>query len=269
MPSVTSVTRGCCIGIVLSVSVGVALSCGGVKEAERYGQREGVDSGSDAASRPDAWISASHFSLDSQTSQLQSGLSSADAHVSAGRSDATVDSSLEGQSLHSLCGGSPPVVGAHCSPEGIECEYGADPQVACDILAECVGSAWAVLQTPSSTGCETTNPPRCPATYSAVLSESSCPTDEDCYYAEARCYCGCGGELFSLCSSDSGMPALYWGCDAPPVGTSECPVPRPRIGSPCDHGSPGPACSYAACAGGVALVCADYRWQVGQPSCPP
>src|SRR5271170_4379286 len=53
-----------------------------------------------------------------------------------------------------------------CSAEGLACEYGNDPDVRCDTLTTCTAGMWVGMRT--SDGCDTTNPPGCPATYDAI-----------------------------------------------------------------------------------------------------
>jgi hypothetical protein len=192
-----------------------------------------------------------------------------DATVNVAASDATRDVPLYDVAGDPSCPLALPVAGQACASSGLDCEYGSDPELDCDTLMRCSNGAWMTAQTPLPGVCATVNPALCAEQYGDITPMQACPAEMDCYYSEARCYCGCGGELFSLCESNNPSPALYWGCDTPSTATPSCPVPRPRVGSACSQLSPGPTCDYGACIGGIALVCANHRWQQPIPSCPP
>jgi hypothetical protein len=153
------------------------------------------------------------------------------------------------------CPGQAPNVGDSC--EGtLECEYGSDPDVRCDVVVVCKGGQWA-NEFPAREACATTNPATCPASFSDVGKTCS-PVDITCVYPEARCSCSthCGPLGFI----GDGGPIAEWCClDAPP-STPGCPSPRPRVGSACTAAS-SVTCDYGFCEGNVALQCDDGSWQ--------
>ena len=92
-------------------------------------------------------------------------------------------------------------------------------------------------------------------------SSSTCTTigNAQCDYPEARCSCAtqCGLE---------GRPEAFWCCPDAPSGTTGCPSPRPRLGSPCT--GEGTICDYGGCGGNVTLACKGSTWQPTTIGCP-
>ncbi len=157
----------------------------------------------------------------------------------------------EGGGTGPACPVSPPPLGGACLTLGLECEYGSDPNPACDQLVQCTSSGWQ-----SAGGPTTCTGGTCPATYAQVPVGQSCvPTNLTCDYPEGTCICSLGTGPIGT--------SPHWICWP---ATSGCPSPRPRIGSPC--GQPGLSCDYGACAGGVELECKDGTWQQALTPCP-
>jgi len=158
-----------------------------------------------------------------------------------------------------------PPASASCATAGLTCEFGDDPSVSCDTVLTCTNGAWVVTQPAPVDPCPTANSAACPAAYPDVTQGVSCSTQVDCYYPEARC--SCDVQCFDLCPEpvDGGPNLKKWGCDVPPAPTT-CPIPRPRIGSPCTV--PSESCDYGACRGNVAIQCTDGIWQELEVGCP-
>jgi hypothetical protein len=142
-------------------------------------------------------------------------------------------------------------VRSSCSGD-VECEYGSDPDVACDAVATCMSGAWSVKPAPSP-ACSTTSTPGCPSTYAALSQETTCSSvGASCFYPEARCGCSTHCEMF-------GRDMPFWCCPDAPPGAG-CPSPRPRLGSPCAL-MDGGVCDYGGCSGNVMLICTGGVWQ--------
>jgi hypothetical protein len=120
-----------------------------------------------------------------------------------------------------------PSEGVPCAPSGFLCEYGDDPQSACNTLVQCGDAGWVLQKPPTGSVCPTTLPAECPLSYSAALDSGiACPTTVFvCRYPQGTCACEGTPEL----------PTLE--CGSPP--SSNCPATRPRYGSSCstDSGS--------------------------------
>jgi hypothetical protein len=125
------------------------------------------------------------------------------------------------------CPSSAPRAGKPCAPSGFLCEYGDDPQAACNTLVQCGDAGWVLLSPPAGTVCPTTLPAECPLSYSAALDSGiACPaTVFVCRYPQGTCACEGTAELPTL---ECGLPS-----------SSNCPATRPRYGSSCstDSGS--------------------------------
>ncbi len=146
---------------------------------------------------------------------------------------------------HASCPSSPPAASSSCTAVGLACEYGKDPNVACNQVFQCASSGWTLQTNP---GCATGG--QCPASYAAVPQNGSCqPVDLECSYPQGLCICSDGGG-----PARAGGPE--WSCFAPVAG---CPNPRPAVGSACTEA--GLQCNYGACFGGVELQCVDGTWQ--------
>jgi hypothetical protein len=134
---------------------------------------------------------------------------------------------------------------------GLQCEYGTNPNPACNTDYTCGATGWSYP--PHGPICPTGT---CPASYSAVPQGKSCtPAGLDCSYPEGQCNCA---ETLPV---STGGPV--WQCATPAPG---CPSPRPDIGSACTQ--TGLECDYGACTGGVMLQCKDGYWQEVVTPCP-
>lgn len=118
------------------------------------------------------------------------------------------------------CPPTAPAPGTPCGPPSqVPCEYGDDPNMACNTLVQCTAGGWMVqgvfgdpqgsCPTPASV---------CPPSYpGAADGGGECPSSEQgfsCVYPEGVCAC------FGA-----------WSCDPFP---NQCPATRPRAGTPCD-----------------------------------
>jgi hypothetical protein len=145
----------------------------------------------------------------------------------------------------------PPSGGTPCPSVGLECEYGNNPNPACNDIETCEQNGWS-YPTPGP-ACPTGT---CPATYADVPQGKACtPLGLDCAYAEGQC--NCDTEI------ESANQNPVWLCTTPAAG---CPDPRPTIGSACNQ--PNLDCDYGACTGGIELGCLDGTWQVEGTACP-
>jgi hypothetical protein len=148
-----------------------------------------------------------------------------------------------------FCPSTLPTSDAACSPVGLVCEYGSNPNSQCDMLYGCTSSGWSDETTKSA--CPTTE---CPASYASVSGPSQ---DHPCTVNGAECSYPTQGTC--LCTSDpGGLPTTggpLWECTA---ATAMCPSPRPRLGSACS--TEGASCDYGACTGGIEIVCKGGYW---------
>jgi hypothetical protein len=145
----------------------------------------------------------------------------------------------------------PPIGGNPCPEVGLQCEYGTNPNPACNDIETCESNGWS-YPTPGPACPQGT----CPALYSEVSQGADCsPQGLDCSYAQGQCNCDQEPE--------SANQNPVWLCSTPASG---CPNPRPRIGAPCSQSSL--YCDYGACTGGIALQCTDGTWQEGATACP-
>lgn len=150
---------------------------------------------------------------------------------------------------------------AACSQEGLQCEYGTDPNAGCNPIYECKSGAFKLstsVEQPKT--CPTPSWPKenkCPATYATVPVGQACVDDGlECAYAKG--ICACAG------SAGGPVTTLRWVCPAP---GDKCPDDRPHAGSACD--AEGRSCSYGACAyrGGVVEKCSGGIWQIDAVAC--
>lgn len=190
-----------------------------------------------------------------------------------GGSTASIGGDDSGAGPGPACGGDAPVV-VPCPPDvpvaetacttdfRLTCEYGAQLDARCDVLAHCQGGAWSLTGPSPSAICPSpANSAACPGALDLVPRGGPCQaTDDECTYPDGRCVC------VPLPSAPS---SAAWVCDDPAPG---CPQPRPRLGSACDEGQ------YAECGygelgqcempGGVMLECDSGYWTIGNPICP-
>jgi hypothetical protein len=156
-----------------------------------------------------------------------------------------------------------PAAGEGCFDGGFVCEYGDSPNPYCNKLFECkadaVGAVGAWASAPSGGVCPPAGP-ACPSSWGAVQGMKKCSeNDETCAYSEGTC----------LCTSDpGGLPiedGPVWQCTP---ATTDCPSPRPKLGTPCTIPS-STECDYGQCNGGVGEQCVDGYWQLAMAiGCP-
>lgn len=196
-----------------------------------------------------------------------------DSTVDGGGSSGTsVDGSSGGSSssggLSSACPASAPTLGAACSTIGVDCEYGADPNVSCRTIVECAATGWVspTVQRGGSVTCPTPpQPAACPGSLAATTGTCSAAGTR-CVFAEgASCTCEvyCGSQYPVGHTCDAGTPTT-WVCGGAPAG---CPAQRPRYGSTC--GQEGQTCSYSEPNDCTTpdLVCTSGTWRVQSVGC--
>ncbi len=179
------------------------------------------------------------------------------------------DGSVNDGGVTGKCPANVPQNGAPCSPEGFSCEYGSSQLTMCNVIARCESGAWSIPVPPPGPPppeCTDKNSPKCPSTFASVPVGKSCSADypTHCNYPEGECACTVDmGGPFPL----DAAAVAKWYCGKPqnPI----CPVPRPKIGSPCSA----PAsvqCDYGACVlpGGTVLQCEGGYWQETPWACP-
>ena len=154
------------------------------------------------------------------------------------------------------CPSALPTQGSACSKLGAWCEYGSDPNLNCNAIAQCTSSGWQI-STPVP-GCPTpTNPSACPATFSSVPVGQHCGdlVGTTCDYPQG--FCGCNVPVSGPYPEDASAVAT-WMCDAPEPG---CPMPRPKLGTVCSQ--EGLQCDYSSCTlpTGTSVVCQNGAWQ--------
>jgi hypothetical protein len=154
------------------------------------------------------------------------------------------------------CPSSPPAEGSSCSSPNLYCEWGNDPNMSCNTIAQCVGGQWMV-QKPSGQCPTPPNPSACPATFASVPVGQHCGdlVGTTCEYPQG--FCGCAVPSGGPYPEDASAVAT-WICDAPQAG---CPMPRPKLGTACSQ--PGLQCDYSPCSlpTGASLVCQNGAWQ--------
>jgi hypothetical protein len=156
-----------------------------------------------------------------------------------------------------------PSAGAACSPTGLQCEYGTDPNVGCNTVEECKTGQGFQPVTFSATPKDCPTPThatenKCPATYQLVPSGATCNDDGlECAYPEGICACTRGSGPITNVSN--------WACPSPANG---CPKVRPHVGSPCPSNLQ--VCNYGECTyrGGVNLRCEGGAWIHIATTCP-
>lgn len=176
--------------------------------------------------------------------------------------DEANDAALDG-GLVSACPSTPPANNASCAPSGLQCEYGSDPNVGCNIVDECSAQGFeeAQIVTKPRT-CPTPTFPqenKCAASYAAVPVGTACADEGlECAYPEGICAC---------VKANVGPigPTPKWTCPTPGAG---CPQARPRIGAAC--ASEGQSCNYGECTypGGANLKCTQGIWSHASTPCP-
>lgn len=167
--------------------------------------------------------------------------------------------------LSSACPSQPPAASSACGSQGVECEYGNDPSIACETIARCDSTGWTVTP-PSTQGCPTPPlGPTCPATFASVVEGASCSTPTSCGYPQGTCtcevYCGPQYPLGHTC--EAGTPTT-WHCEGG-GGQPGCPAARPRVGSACSTDKL--SCSYGDC-NSIDVVCQGGLWHTQHYGCP-
>jgi hypothetical protein len=149
-----------------------------------------------------------------------------------------------------------PAVGAPCTQESLQCEYGASQYPGCDAIMQCSAGFWGTGYGPAGYCPTGPNPDVCPASMNDVSDGgATCSTPGlTCHYSLGGCYCG---DIFGPPQPQQDGGTYTWSCDNPGPG---CPQPRPRVGSPCTQ--EGQSCQYLTCA--WAQQCTGGLWQ-GQP----
>jgi hypothetical protein len=158
------------------------------------------------------------------------------------------------------CPAAQPAVGAPCSHESLECEYGTSQYPGCDAIVQCSAGFWGTAFGPAGFCPTGPNPDGCPASMNDVSDGGvTCGTPgQTCHYALGQCYCG---DVFGPpIEPVDGGPPVTWSCDDPGPG---CPQPRPRVGSPCTQ--EGQSCQYLAC--DWAQQCTGGLWQAQPEGC--
>ncbi len=161
------------------------------------------------------------------------------------------------------CPAAAPGHGASCSHQGLTCEYGSDPNMNCNVVAQCESSTW--IATSISNGeCPTLpNTSACPATFASVPVGDHCGAlvGTTCSYSQGFCGCSVGGG--GPYPEDAAAVAT-WMCDAPESG---CPTPRPKLGTSCSN--EGLQCDYSTCSlpTGASVTCTNGAWQNSQYGC--
>ncbi len=168
--------------------------------------------------------------------------------------------------LSSSCPATAPASASACKTIGLECEYGSDPAVECDVVATCNGTAWSVSTPAGSPTCPTQNTSACAASKAALPPGGTCADDGlSCSYATGSCLCHmkCGPQFPLPRPCEAGTP-LTWDCGS---AASECPAERPRLGAACT--SSGLDCNYGQepCQT-TSFVCESGTWHGKMNTCP-
>ena len=155
------------------------------------------------------------------------------------------------------CPASAPASGAACATDGLSCEYGSDPNLQCNVYAQCNLGHWTV-STPPPSGCPTPpNDSQCPSSYASVPVGQLCGVlvGLTCSYPQG--FCGCAVPQMGPYPADASAVA-EWICDQPEQG---CPQPRPKLGSACSQENK--VCDYGSCSlpTGTSIICKNGAWE--------
>jgi hypothetical protein len=162
---------------------------------------------------------------------------------------------------------SPPTSGASCPNTAVECEYGTNFDLQCDVLAQCYGNVnstgtW-MLTEPTPSSCSNPDPgvgPGCPANFAAAKMGGVCTSvGLVCDFPEGRCGCAAPQNGDPLPPGfDAAPPPATWACAGPPG--NGCPTERPRVGALCSD--PNATCFYGACGvpGSSLISCVFGTW---------
>ena len=237
-----------------------AFACGGVAD----GNPGGVFNGSSGGGSSGAGSSSGAGGSSSGAASSSSGGAGSSSGAGGSSSGAASSSSSGGTgsssgSLPPGCPATPPVGGSVCTGSA-SCQYGSDPDSACDTIAVCLEGYWTATFPQSGSFCPTTPPGQngCPSAY--PTTGDSCQTTVGCAYPQGLCVCT--ADIGPVVELDAGM---IWQCEVPGTG---CPEPRPAIGSACTH--PNLQCDYGDCAfpgGPLPMTCSGGIWTAQPAAC--
>jgi hypothetical protein len=185
---------------------------------------------------------------------IENGVDTGSADGSKGDSPIERDTSSNDAAPTSwspVCPASAPAESSSCTHNNLYCEYG------CGNVLVCAGTWGSIVVSGASPFCQDGgNSPGCPPAISSVDVDGGGCTDPSggaCVYSTGICECfgPYGGTPYDAGSS--------WWCGPGPG----CPMPRPRIGSPCS--SEGQSCAYAEY--GSTETCMGGSWQYGDEPC--
>ena len=157
------------------------------------------------------------------------------------------------------CPGQVPVSMGSCTKEGLNCEYGDDPDPWCHTYAFCQQGKWLV--NPVSLDCPSTFATVCPTSQDAARDVACSQKNSWCSWGpgiECQCTDCRPGPIQPYCT---GNPT--WHC---PQNSTDCPIAIPRAGSPCSTAAAGSYCEYACEFG--ARRCVDGYWTEDVAPCP-
>ena len=178
------------------------------------------------------------------------GSSSGGANGSSGAASSSSGAGSSSGALPPGCPATPYGGGTPCTGT-TSCEYGSDPNIACDTLSICAQGVWQTVSPSPGFACPTRAPGEsgCPTAYPGTGPACS-PLALSCAYAEGLCICGPPGSGDPLPPDDAGVS---WACNDPGPG---CPEPRPAAGSVCQDNEM--TCDYGV--ENLALQCTNGRW---------
>jgi hypothetical protein len=165
--------------------------------------------------------------------------------------------------VHALVAACPAVAPTHGSActTLVSCEYGADPNFTCNLIATCdISHRWYV-HAPSCKYPTPTTDASCPAQRPAS-GDPCTKLGSVCDFPEGRCGCIDSSSPAGFAPDAAPPPAPKWSCAAPPPPGSGCPATRPFNGEPCARPPNGMSCDYgASCVeGSVMMQCYDGSW---------
>jgi hypothetical protein len=185
---------------------------------------------------------------------------SADAGPTGGDSAMVSDAPSSSEGGAPSCPTVAPTEGSACGPQGLACEYGSAAVETCDTVATCNGGRWVVAAPSSSDAtCQTGTAAQCPGWLQGVGQHCD-DYAVNCDYPQGRCSCT---TRMSPTVTDASAQAT-WICPSP---DPSCPLPRPRVGTPC---SSSVECDYGTCAipGATAQTCTGGVWTEASTACP-
>jgi hypothetical protein len=126
-----------------------------------------------------------------------------------------------------VCPAAEPALGDSCD-FGFLCEYGGSPFLQCNRIYSCPQGHVVAGPVDTDSGCPSGLPPNCPA---APAPSANCTLGDACAYSNRECDC---------VPFNGGQP--IWVCSGTDSGPGGCPVPRPKLGTPCTPTSDNLAC---------------------------